>query len=91
MVKLLAANPDDKEVVKEIARALKFMAAEKSLPEKVQQRGRALLSRWSRHISYLLHDNFEWNVKDSTVWSGLVGSIAIGLVTILGAVRYLLV
>ena len=91
MVKLLAANPDDKEVVKEIARALKFMAAEKSLPEKVQQRGRALLSRWSRYISYLLHDTFEWNVKDSTVWAGLVGSIVIGLVTVLGTVRYLLV
>lgn len=91
MVKLLAANPDDKEVVKEIARALKFMAAEKSLPEKFQQRGRAVLSRWSRHISFLLHDTFEWNVKDSTVWSALVGSVVAGLVTVLGVVRYLLV
>lgn len=91
MVKLLAANPDDKEVVKEIARALKFMAAEKSLPEKVQQRGRALLSRWSRHISFVLHDTFDWNVKDTTVWSASVGSVVAGLVTVLSVVRYLFV
>ena len=90
MVKLLAANPDDKEVVKEVARALKFMAAEKSLPEKAKRHGMALLSRWSRHISYTLHDKLEWNVSDSTVWQALVGSIIIGVLTFLGVLRFLL-
>ena len=78
MVKLLAANPDDKEVVKEVARALKFMAAEKSLPEKAKRQGLALLSRWSRHISYTLHDKFEWSVDDSVIWQGLVGTMVVG-------------
>ena len=91
MVKLLASNPDDKDVVKEVARALKFMAAERTLPEQVQQRGRALLSRWSRRISFLLHDKFEWNIKDSSVWSVLVASFAVGVVTVLAGLKYLLI
>ena len=90
MVKLLAANPDDKEVVREVARALKFMAAEKTLPEKAKRHGLALLSRWSRSISYTLHDKFEWSVDDSTVWQALVGSMVIGALTVLGALRSLL-
>lgn len=90
MVKLLAANPDDKEVVREVARALKFMAAEKSLPEKARRQGMALLSKWSRAISYALHDRFEWNVNDSTVWQGLVGSMVVGVFTVLGVLRSLL-
>ena len=90
MVKLLAANPDDKEVVKEVARALKFMAAERSIPEKARRHGMALLSRWSRQISYTLHDKFEWSVDDSVVWQALVGSVAVGLLTILGVLRRLL-
>ncbi len=87
MVKLLAANPDDKEVIKEVARALKFMAAEKSLPEKAKRHGMALLSRWSRYISYTLHDKFEWSVNDSTVWQALVGTLVIGALTVLGVLR----
>lgn len=90
MVKLLAANADDKEVVREVARALKFMAAEKSLPEKAKRQGMALLSKWSRSISYALHDRFEYDVHDSTVWQGLVGSMVVGLFTILGVLRSLL-
>jgi hypothetical protein len=87
MVKLLAANPDDKEVVKEVARALKFMAAEKSLPEKAKRQGMALLSRWSRHISYTLHDKFEWTVNDAVVWQALVTLLVIGPLTVLGLLR----
>lgn len=87
MVKLLAANPDDKEVVKEVARALKFMAAEKSLPEKAKRQGRALLSRWSRHISYTLHDKFEWTVSDAIVSQALVTLLVIGPLTVLGLLR----
>lgn len=90
MVKLLAANPDDKEVVREVARALKFMAAEKSLPEKARRQGAAMLSKWSRSIAYALHDKFEWNVNDSTVWQGLVGSMVVGALTVLGVLRSLL-
>ena len=90
MVKLLAANPDDKEVVREVARALKFMAAEKSLPEKAKRQGLAMLSKWSRSISYALHDKFEWNVNDSTVWQGLVGSMVVGMLTLLGVLRSVL-
>lgn len=87
MVKLLAANPDDKEVVKEVARALKFMAAEKSLPEKAKRHGMALLSRWSRHVSYALHDKFEWRVDDSAVWKATVGCMVAGAFTVLGVLR----
>ena len=87
MVKLLAANPDDKEVVKEVARALKFMAAEKSLPEKAKRHGMALLSRWSRHVSYALHDKFEWRVDDSSVWKATVGCMVAGAFTVLGVLR----
>lgn len=87
MVKLLAANPDDKEVVKEVARALKFMAAEKSLPEKAKRQGMALLSRWSRHISFMLHDKFEWTVDDTVVWQALVTLLVIGPLTVLGLLR----
>ena len=90
MVKLLAANPDDKEVVREVARALKFMAAEKSLPEKARRQGMAMLSRCSRYISFALHDKFEWNVNDSTVWQGLVGSLVVTALTVLGVLRSLL-
>lgn len=90
-MKLLAANPDDKEVVKEVARALKFMAAEKSLPEKAKRQGMALLSKWSRHILYTLHDRFEWSVNDATVWQVLVAFCVIGPLTILGVLRYVLV
>ena len=90
MVRLLAANPDDKEVVREVARALKFMAAEKSLPEKARRQGMAMLSRWSRYISFTLHNKFEWNVKDSTVWQGLVGSLVVTALTVLGVLRSLL-
>ena len=90
MVKLLAANPDDKEVVREVARALKFLAAEKSLPEKAKRHGLAVLSRWSRFISYTLHDKFEWHVNDSTVWQALVGSMMVGTLTVLGVLRTLL-
>ena len=87
MVKLLAANPDDKEVVKEVARALKFMAAEKSLPEKAKRQGMALLSRWSWHISFMLHDKFEWTVDDTVVWQALVTLLVIGPLTVLGLLR----
>ena len=83
MVKLLAA----KEVVKEVARALKFMAAEKSLPEKAKRQGMALLSRWSRHISFMLYDKFEWTVDDTVVWQALVTLLVIGPLTVLGLLR----
>ena len=90
MVRLLAANPDDKEVVREVARAPKFMAAEKSLPEKAKRQGMAMLSRWSRYISFALRDKFEWNVNDSTILQGLVGSMVVTALTILAVLRSLL-
>jgi hypothetical protein len=86
MLKLLEANPDDKDMVQQVARALKFMAADKGYAEIVSQHSSKLLRRWSRKVARLLRSQFNVQLADKTVSYGLVAAMVTGALTLVGTI-----